>query len=331
MTHNDGAFYMWRNATVRGELAIPPSTYFMCDFTNNATVQMGNSSYDGGTFVGHMTNNGSFNYGQGDFSASTLTNYGSIYLGAPFTCNRLVQNAYSFTVTPTAPITATGAGYASAFESNGNLTIEEGATITVVDAPLVSNDAMFGGGSVVGDVENNDYLLPATGGDTGEFYIDGDFTQSSTGMLRVRLGGTFPVTEFDRLRLTGHATLGGTLQVLLIDEFTPALGDTFRVVIYNGGHSGEFDTVSLPALPDGLEWSVNYFASMVQLDVVEEIECPGDLDGDNQVGLTDLAQLLGHYGMTSGAAYEDGDLDLDGDVDLQDLAELLGHYGTVCS
>ncbi|MFQ5805793.1 MAG: hypothetical protein ACE5I3_05015, partial [Phycisphaerae bacterium] len=58
--------------------------------------------------------------------------------------------------------------------------------------------------------------------------------------------------------------------------------------------------------------------------------CPGDLDGDFDVDLTDLAQLLAHYGMTSGATYEDGDLDGDGDVDLTDLADLLGNYGTIC-
>jgi hypothetical protein len=61
-----------------------------------------------------------------------------------------------------------------------------------------------------------------------------------------------------------------------------------------------------------------------------EHPCPGDLDGDNDVDLSDLAQLLGNYGTTSGAQYEDGDLDGDGDVDLSDLAELLGLYGTTC-
>lgn len=59
-------------------------------------------------------------------------------------------------------------------------------------------------------------------------------------------------------------------------------------------------------------------------------DCPGDLNGDNVVNLSDLAQLLAHYGMTAGAAYQDGDLDGDGDVDLSDLAALLGVYGTVC-
>lgn len=53
----------------------------------------------------------------------------------------------------------------------------------------------------------------------------------------------------------------------------------------------------------------------------------GDLDGDGDVDLGDLATLLSNYGMTEGAVYTDGDLDGDGDVDLSDLAELLAHYG----
>lgn len=58
--------------------------------------------------------------------------------------------------------------------------------------------------------------------------------------------------------------------------------------------------------------------------------CFGDLDGDDVVGLSDLAALLSNYGLTSGAEYADGDLDADGDVDVADLAALLAVYGTTC-
>ncbi len=58
--------------------------------------------------------------------------------------------------------------------------------------------------------------------------------------------------------------------------------------------------------------------------------CPGDLDGDDDLDIADLARLLAAYGVVSGATYADGDLDGDGDVDLSDLAILLGSYGATC-
>jgi hypothetical protein len=54
----------------------------------------------------------------------------------------------------------------------------------------------------------------------------------------------------------------------------------------------------------------------------------GDLDGDEDVDLSDLAQMLVHYGKQNGATYWMGDLDGDEDVDLSDLAVLLEWYGT---
>lgn len=56
---------------------------------------------------------------------------------------------------------------------------------------------------------------------------------------------------------------------------------------------------------------------------------PGDVDGDNDVDLADLASLLGNYGTAAGAGCAEGDIDGDCDVDVNDLLTLLLHYGTV--
>ena len=63
---------------------------------------------------------------------------------------------------------------------------------------------------------------------------------------------------------------------------------------------------------------------------IDESGCPGDLNGDGQVDIQDLATLLANFGTTSGAETEDGDLDGDGDVDIQDLASLLSAFGSSC-
>jgi hypothetical protein len=56
----------------------------------------------------------------------------------------------------------------------------------------------------------------------------------------------------------------------------------------------------------------------------------GDLDGDGDVDLADLAELLAAYGTCTGDPEFNpaADLDASGCVDLSDLAALLGNYGT---
>lgn len=61
-----------------------------------------------------------------------------------------------------------------------------------------------------------------------------------------------------------------------------------------------------------------------------ETACPGDLNNDFAVNLQDLATMLSHFGVPSGATHAQGDLDGDGDVDLADLATLLANFGRTC-
>gem|GEM_PF-2355934 len=56
--------------------------------------------------------------------------------------------------------------------------------------------------------------------------------------------------------------------------------------------------------------------------------CDGDINGDGEVGLGDLALLLSEFGSSGGVF--DGDLDGDGEVGLADLATLLANFGIAC-
>lgn len=82
---------------------------------------------------------------------------------------------------------------------------------------------------------------------------------------------------------------------------------------------------------DGDPFAQFYFELLSPKCSDDPEECYADLNYDCVVGLDDLAQLLGHYGLTQGASWHQGDIepypDGDGDVDLADLAELLGRWG----
>lgn len=101
---------------------------------------------------------------------------------------------------------------------------------------------------------------------------------------------------------------GATDRSLTIDNVVPEDAGAYDVIVSN--RIGQ--TTSFPAI------------------LTVSSPCLGDLDGNGQVDLTDLAIVLTNFGTASGALPEDGDLDGDGDVDLADLAQILGLFGTIC-
>jgi hypothetical protein len=329
-THNAGTLYMWRNAILRGPYA-GGGAYYLCNLTNNSTMQMGNASFDGGTFFGILTNYGSFNYAQGDFSQSTLINHGTFSMSGDFSCMQLVNHA-NVNIPSNLWIFATGENAPNAVENNHNLSMNPSSHIDVGnDSKLVNNGPMYAGGPgsdyahIFGDVENNDYLLPCHSGlPSGWLYINGDFTASSTAELRIRIRGTTYSEEYDRLAVQGTANLAGRLDVRLTDSFVPSAGDSFSILACSA-RNGQFNPVYLPTLPDGLEWQLTYGTTGVTLTVIESQTCPGDLDDDGDTDQSDLGILLADWGCTGGECA--GDLDGDGDTDQSDLGILLADWG----
>lgn len=109
------------------------------------------------------------------------------------------------------------------------------------------------------------------------------------------------------------------------------------------GSNGQFSQVGV-LMPDTYELrgSANVaetpippsggFEEFGTVDVTLEliVPCVGDVNGDNAVGLSDLARLLSNFGTAGGATLAEGDLDDDGDVDLNDLSRLLANFGASC-
>jgi hypothetical protein len=98
----------------------------------------------------------------------------------------------------------------------------------------------------------------------GVLVITGNYTQTADGTLNLHIGGLTAGTEYDQLRITGVAQLDGTLNVFLVNDFTPSDGDNFRILTFTS-RVGDFATTNLPNLGSDLFIDPIYDASGLTL------------------------------------------------------------------
>lgn len=183
-----------------------------------------------------------------------------------------------------------------------------------------------------------------------------------TGSVMLRLFPNSDVINFD----LGDAEFVRSVRVEILDFEGGFVGDRPTSVLYALGSSGDFvvrsaqqigvvETLEITSQTPGqlTGASLGNIVS-IRLDAANEgnsvipnevgayfdnltaetrefgAACPGDVNGDLDVDLTDLATLLANFGTAGGATYDVGDLDFDGDVDLTDLATMLAEFGSNC-
>jgi hypothetical protein len=101
---------------------------------------------------------------------------------------------------------------------------------------------LIGLGTVNGNFTNAGTLSLGFGGSTGILTVNGNYTQTLSGTLNIKIGGTIAGTQYVQLVVagTGHvATLAGTLNVSIINGFSPALDSTYLILLCPS-HSGMF-------------------------------------------------------------------------------------------
>ncbi len=200
---------------------------------------------------------GRFQHEYGEFAKRGGS--GTSVVGVPFT-NVGTVRAYTGTLQFTGGYTQTVGA-----------TIAGGGTLASTTPLEIQGGTLTGGGAVLASVVIDGTVEP--GLSSGILSIGGRYTQTSAGKLAIELGGLAPGSQHDRLDITGAASLGGTLQASLVGGFVPQDGNTFTVLTASA-IDGYFETLSLPALPGGLAWSVGVQPMAVVLAV------SSDLDGD---------------------------------------------------
>ncbi|HSP44710.1 MAG TPA: hypothetical protein VLO30_01830 [Chthoniobacterales bacterium] len=136
----------------------------------------------------------------------------------------------------------------------GGLPFFSGAAALVVDGTLtVGPQALINGNGklVAGNrVRNGGIISP--GLSPGLIEIDGDYEQTSGGVLRMEAAG-LKDGQFDVLRVTGTSSLGGTLDVRFLNGYLPRTGDVIPFLKLEGSVTGDFAEVIFPQLKSGFQ------------------------------------------------------------------------------
>lgn len=159
--------------------------------------------------------------------------------------------------------------------NNGTLEVGEAALATFL-GPVSGAGAYSGSGSL--DFEGRFHV-----GNSPAQVVMGVLTiYSENSVLAMDLAGSVGAGDC----ATCHAQLvfdndvqfqGGTLEINLFDGFTPASGDEFQLFVFNAGHDGSFNQVSLPTLAAGLAWDTGALMQQGRLRVVGAVPLPGSV------------------------------------------------------
>lgn len=143
----------------------------------------------------------------------------------------------------------------------GDVIVDDTGTLFASSSVLLQGAVLRGSGTVDASVENFSQIAP--GASPGTLTITGNMSEADTASILTELGGSEPAA-YDRLLIGQTASLAGTLNVALLDGYSPAPEDTFTVLEY-GNLSGAFDQINFPPLPGGMEWLVDAGASAFQI------------------------------------------------------------------
>jgi len=243
-TVNTQSFRIGRNASGNGTALITNGGTVVADPMMNHEVSVGTSG------IGALTISagGSLSHNRMAFIGRHAGSSGSVTIDGA---------SSSWNVGSTDPLVSGTNALSVGVEGTGTLILANGGTVTAGNIIIGENGTLAGDGFAAALVTNSGLVSP--GNSTGILYTLGGFTQTSTGVLEIGLGGLTAGTEHDQLSnsfFNSDATLAGTLNILSVNGFMPSLDDAFLILDFSGGSiNGSFDTINAFSLDSGLAWN----------------------------------------------------------------------------
>jgi hypothetical protein len=181
--------------------------------------------------------------------------------------------------------------------NSGTLNLDIGSVLVDDFFHNISTGVIKGNGFISGKVVSDGKIVP--GSSPGTITIDGDYTQTETGVLEIEVFGATPGSEYDQLIVNGMAILGGTLHIIPQMDvqdgtpFNPLIAETvvgsfdrivvakesgrstYDVTITGGGIEMTPKTLSVTSFS---EWQNALFS---EADAADEAVGQDDSDPDN--------------------------------------------------
>ena len=270
-------------------------------------------SQTGAASVSNFTNNGQFNNAAGQslgWSDGTITSAGKLTIGGIVTASDFVSNGI-ITINGGGALNNSGSninlggGSRTTINSSGALSTASGTTIELNGGLLINNGTITGttdvnygalamGTGSYGLVNVNQGGVYAPGNSPGivtAAAVTFDNTAVSTGAaeLQIELGGTTPGIGYDQLHVTGQLSLGGILQVSLVNGFLPVSGNSFDILDW-GTLVGKFSSLQPPSLNAPLGWDTSQLYTTGVITASADLL--GDINRDGKVTVADISALM---------------------------------------
>lgn len=136
--------------------------------------------------------------------------------------------------------------------------ISADGTVAFVQGAMVNGGSIQGNGLITGNLTNAGGIL-APGHSAGTLTLNGNYVQGGAATYAEQIGGT-GTSLFDRFVVNGRASLGGSLDISLLNGFSTTVGDTFRILTATSGVTGTYSGGYDPTA-----WRVVYGSTYVDL------------------------------------------------------------------
>lgn len=154
--------------------------------------------------------------------------------------------------------------------------------------------------------------------------VIGEYRQMANGTLKIEIGGP-AIGQYGQLLVGDDATLGGALAAQFVNDYTPASGAAFKVLLADSLLGVPFTHTSFPDLPSVLKWELIYQPDAVIAHVVAFLT--GDFNADGAVDASDYVVWRNLFGSSVNYAGDTADANRNGIVDMHDYNLWRGNFG----